>query len=331
MAPRLLSIAIVGGSGFIGSALAENLRDQFRVTIVDVKPSMISDVRFTRCDIRDKEAVDRQLREFDLIINTAVVQVPEVNERKRFGYEVNVLGVQNLCELTESSDSIRGLIHASSWHVFGERDFRGNLDEMYGFRPDKVDERARFYALCKIAQEVVIRLTSEMSSKDCSILRLGTVLGTGMPRQTAANIFIESALRNEPIRPFKHSMHRPMLYVDLRDVCVGFRSLVTRIADRQATKEETAPRTVNVIFPHAITVIELAQLVQRKVTKLTCGRIKPKIEIVDTGEKVTYSPKDKKTLRVSAFRARRFLGIDRFTPPEESVEQIIAARLQRAV
>jgi len=189
VAPRLLSIAIVGGSGFIGSALAENLRDQFRVTIVDVKPSMISDVRFTRCDIRDKEAVDRQLREFDLIINTAVVQVPEVNERKRFGYEVNVLGVQNLCELTESSDSIRGLIHASSWHVFGERDFRGNLDEMYGFRPDKVDERARFYALCKIAQEVVIRLTSEMSSKDCSILRLGTVLGTGMPRQTAANIF----------------------------------------------------------------------------------------------------------------------------------------------
>jgi dTDP-4-dehydrorhamnose reductase len=63
------------------------------------------------------------LQGFDLVINTAVIQVPEINEDKRMGYEVNVLGVQNLCEAVESIGSIKGLLHASSWHVFCEKIF----------------------------------------------------------------------------------------------------------------------------------------------------------------------------------------------------------------
>jgi len=37
-----------------------------------------------------------------------------------------------------------------------------------------------------------------MSDKSYCIFRLGTVLGEEMPSQTAANLFIESALRGEP-------------------------------------------------------------------------------------------------------------------------------------
>jgi hypothetical protein len=54
---------------------------------------------------------------------------------------VNVLGVQNLCRAVESIDSMKGIIHTSSWHILGERGIHGVLDEDFGFRPDKIKER----------------------------------------------------------------------------------------------------------------------------------------------------------------------------------------------
>lgn len=58
-----------------------------------------------------------------------------------------------------------------------------------------------------------------MSDKIYGIIRMGTVLGVGMPERPATNIFITRGLRGEPITPYKHSMYRPMLYVDIEDVC----------------------------------------------------------------------------------------------------------------
>jgi hypothetical protein len=35
----------------------------------------------------------------------------------------------------------------------------GVVDEEFGYRPDKVEERAKIYALSKVCQESVVRLT----------------------------------------------------------------------------------------------------------------------------------------------------------------------------
>ena len=64
-----------------------------------------------------------------------------------------------------------------TWHTIGERDLRGTVDEEFGFRPDKVEKRARLYALSKIAQESIVRYFDEMSEKVFGIIRLGTALG----------------------------------------------------------------------------------------------------------------------------------------------------------
>jgi hypothetical protein len=37
-----------------------------------------------------------------------------------------------------------------------------------------------------------------------------------MPKGTQADLFIENALRDEPMTPFAHSQHRPMLFVDVQ-------------------------------------------------------------------------------------------------------------------
>jgi len=144
------TLAIVGGSGYVGSALTDSLSKDYRVKIVDMRPPERSGVEFQMCDIRDRNTVREALQGVDLVIHTAIVQIPAINEHMVNGYEVNVLGTLNVCEAVRSLESVKGLILASSWHVFGEREFSGVIDEESGFRPDKVESRAQLYALCKI-------------------------------------------------------------------------------------------------------------------------------------------------------------------------------------
>jgi len=228
----MYEIAIFGGSGFIGSSLARYLSDSFKVKVLDKNPvpdHLEGTVHFELCDIRKYDDVKNGVRDVELVIHTAIVQIPLINEMKRLGYEVNVLGTQNLCEAVNKVESVRGLLLASSWHVFGERDFKDIVDEEFGFRPDKIEDRARLYALCKIAQETVVRLYDEISGKLYGTIRMGTVLGEAMPEKTAANIFISKGLRGELITPYRHSMHRPMLYVDVNDVCRAFEAYAKKI------------------------------------------------------------------------------------------------------
>jgi hypothetical protein len=54
-----------------------------------------------------------------------------------------------------------------------------------------------------------------MTPKIFGIIRMGPVLGEGMPEKTAANIFIENGVAGKPLTPFKNSMYRPMSYADI--------------------------------------------------------------------------------------------------------------------
>lgn len=311
----------------MGSSLAKHLSGTFDVTAIDIKQSQGFDGRFQACDLRDKQRITELVDSFDLLINTAIIQVPEINEKKRLGYEVNVLGAQNLCEAVEASASLKGLIHASSWHVFGEAGIKGTLTEEYGYRPDTVEQRARLYALCKIAQESIIRIHSEMSRKRYGIIRLGTVLGDNMPKQTAANLFIEKALKDEPMTPFKDTQHRPMLYVNIRDVCNAFESFAVRILDGKLVKQDEAPSTVNLVFPAPVTIIELARMVRTSVIRLSDGRKTPRINVIDRGIKPVYAAGAKRRIKVDITKARNLLGLRKLMSPKESIEQIVAGRL----
>lgn len=161
-------VAIIGGSGFVGSSLARHFSGSFEIKVLDNKPlpkDLESKVDFQRCDIRNYDEVEKGLRDVELVIHTAIVQIPLINVEKRLGYEVNMLGTQNLCEAVNRIRSIKGLLLAGSWHVVGERELMGVIDEEFGFRPDKVEDRARLYALCKVGQETIVRVYDEMSEK----------------------------------------------------------------------------------------------------------------------------------------------------------------------
>jgi UDP-glucose 4-epimerase len=321
-------IGIVGGSGFIGFSLARHLSSTFNVKIVDIKEPKDKSFPFEYCDIRNYEHVKKALADVDLVIHTAIIQIPLINENKRLAYEVNFIGTHNVCKAADELPNVKGMILTGSWHTIGERGLEGVIDEEFGYRPDKVEDRARLYVLSKIAQETMVRYYDDMSNKIYGIIRLGTVLGEGMPEKTAANIFIENGLKGKPLTPFKHSMHRPMLYVDVNDVCYAFEAYARKILEGEIRKNNLSDHIINVYYPEPITILDLAEIVKNAIAKLTNGNVVPRIEIVDQGTKQLFHENDKTKFKVDITKSFRVLGINKLAHPREAIESIVRYRLQ---
>jgi nucleoside-diphosphate-sugar epimerase len=144
----------------------------------------------------------------------------------------------------EELSNVKGLVLAGSWHTIGHRELEETNDKSFGFRSDIVESRARLYVLSKIAQEAIVRFDHETSEKVYGIVRMGTVLGDGMPKESAANIFIEEGLKAQPMTPYKHIMHKPMLYVDIRDVCEAFESFTNMALSGKIVAAARSPSSV---------------------------------------------------------------------------------------
>jgi nucleoside-diphosphate-sugar epimerase len=323
-------IAITGGLGYIGQSLSEELSSEFEVDVLDVKPSGASKFgNYLPCDITDQKQTKKALDNVDLVIHTAIIQIPQITQAKRLSYQVNVLGTQNICNIVENNPKIKGMLLSGSWHTIGEKDLHGKIDEDFGFRPDKVEDRARLYALSKMAQEAICRYYDEMSSKIYGIIRMGTVLGDGMPRETAANIFIEKGLRGESLTPYKHSMYRPMLYVDVRDICKAYSIFAKKILSGELQKSDnSSEHIINVYNPTPMTIIELAETVRECIIDLSNGKIKPIVNIVDKGVPSMFTEKDKEKISVDISKAQKFLGIEGLCSPKDSLKYIIQNRMK---
>lgn len=321
-------IGIIGGSGFIGSSLAMHLSDKFETKVFDKRPvpnDIKNKVDFQQCDIREYNTVRDKVKNVDLIIHAAIVQIPTINKERRLGYEVNVLGAQNVCEVVKDSESIKGLILTSSAHVFGDKGFQGVTDTEFGFRPDTKENRAKYYTLTKIAQETIVRIYDEISEKIYGTIRMGTVLGEKMPEKTAAMIFIRKGLRGEAITPYKHSMYRPMFYVDINDVCEAFQSFAWKILnDEVEERRENSAHVFNLAYPRPITIVDLATIVRDAVIEQSSGEIKPEIRILDKGLPSLYEVSGKENTAVGIERTKSFFGLRKITSPEEAIERIVA-------
>ena len=325
-------IGIVGGSGYIGFSLAKILKNKYEVKLLDIKnPPMDikGNIEYNYCDITKPEEIRSNFKDINLVIHTAIVQIPLINEKKKLGYQVNVLGTQNICDEVEKNHNIRGMILTGTWHTIGEKELRGIIDEEFGFRPDKVEDRARLYALSKMAQESITRFHDEMSDKVFGIIRMGTVIGEGMPEKTAANIFIEQGLKGGPITPYRHSMYRPMLYVDIRDICIAFEKYIEKINSNEIEKNKSSlANIVNVYYPVPITILELAQYIGDSIIDITNGSIKPKIKIQDMGIPPQFTENDRFNIKVNIDKTRNFLHLNILKNPLESIYEIIKLKLK---
>ena len=113
----LPEIAVIGGSGFIGTRLCARLNESFTVRILDKVISSDFPSLTQQVDVRDLAGLRDALSDGCIMINLAAEHRDDVTPRSLYD-EVNVQGARNLCKLAREK-SIDTIVFTSSVAVYG--------------------------------------------------------------------------------------------------------------------------------------------------------------------------------------------------------------------
>lgn len=125
-------IALLGGSGFIGTRLSSDLlRSGHDVTIGDIEPSTTYPDLRTHADVRILDSLISACAECDTIINLAAAHRDDIRPISLY-YDTNVTGARIICQAAEKL-GIKRIVFTSSVAVYGHQD--GEPDETAPHHP----------------------------------------------------------------------------------------------------------------------------------------------------------------------------------------------------
>lgn len=114
----MAKIAIIGGSGFVGTRLIDLLKQSnYDLLNIDKQKSHFFPEVTTIADVRDKESLIHLLKETDVVILLAAEHRDDVSPISKY-YDVNVTGMQNTLAAMEANGITR-IIFTSSVAVYG--------------------------------------------------------------------------------------------------------------------------------------------------------------------------------------------------------------------
>jgi len=113
-----MNIAIIGGSGFVGTRLTKRLLESgCTVKIIDKQDSKKYPELRQFADVRDIESLKKTLQGTEVVINLAAEHRDDVTPKSLYD-DVNVKGAENVCAVCEQL-SIKKIIFTSSVAVYG--------------------------------------------------------------------------------------------------------------------------------------------------------------------------------------------------------------------
>ncbi|MER5173616.1 NAD-dependent epimerase/dehydratase family protein [Thioclava kandeliae] len=176
------TIAITGGCGFVGLALAESLLARGHVPhLLDLAPTPLAahpslcGAVYHRCDVTCPGEIEAALAHNrpDIVVHTAALTPSPQMEREQAArvIEVNLTGTSNMLQAVQAS-GIRRLIYLSSAAIYGSSPRAGaTLPEDAELRPNSL------YGVTKEASERLAAMIAQGNDIKVSILRLGPVFG----------------------------------------------------------------------------------------------------------------------------------------------------------
>ena len=140
-----MKIALLGGSGFIGTEFIRQQQKHHDIRIGDIEKSNAYPDLWMDCDVRDKDALRTFCKGVDVIINLAAVHRDDVRPLSLY-HDTNVQGSQNICDVADEL-GIKHQIFTSSVAVYGFQE--GEPDEsapheyfnLYGETKSKGEDR----------------------------------------------------------------------------------------------------------------------------------------------------------------------------------------------
>ncbi len=308
--PRVL---VIGGAGYIGSALLPKLLDAgYRVRLLDrllFGEGPIRDVlgrpgfELVRADFRQVDQVVAAMETVDVVVHLGgLVGDPSCDVDHGLTTEVNLDYTRVLAEVAKGH-GVGRFVFASSCSVYGASD--EILDESSLLNP------VSLYGRSKIASEnVLFEMADERFAP--TMLRFGTVYGlSGRPRfDLVVNLLAAKAVREGKITVFGGDQWRPFVHAQdaARAVVLVLQAPLAKVRNEifnVGSDEQNA------------TLGDIGHLIQRLV---------PQAEYIDSG-----SDEDRRNYRVDFRKIRETLG---FVPEwglEAGVRQVVEALRSGAI
>lgn len=299
-------VLIIGGAGYIGSALVEKLLGLGKhVTVLDAlhygdeplaRVAGHPELTVIREDFRHIEALTRAMSGMGVVIHLGgLVGDPACAVDPELTVDINVTATKLVGEIAKACGAKR-FIFASSCSVYGACD--ETVDETSHFNPQSL------YARSKVASEALL---GSLHSDDFAVtcLRFATVYGiSGRTRfDLVANLLCAKAVRDGVITVFGPDQWRPFIHVD--DVA---KAIVTALT---APVECVAGEVFNVgSDAQNYTLGQLAALIKAQV---------PDAKIISDDGAV-----DRRNYHVSFAKIRNQLGFEPSWTLESGIAQVIA-------
>jgi len=207
-----MRIAVIGGSGFIGSHVVDHLVDAgHEVTVLDVHSPHRADVASLAVDILDLDSLVSATKGADAVFHLAAVSnVNDAFDDPVRAVEVNVTGTANVWEAARRNEVGRAFLASTVW-VYA------------GAMGDEVDEESPFflataghvYTSTKIAGEMLVHNYFDLYGQPFTILRYGIPFGPRMRDELVIPRFVQAGLDGETIRiEGDGSQYRNYVYVE---------------------------------------------------------------------------------------------------------------------
>jgi len=303
-------ILLVGGAGYVGSVLAEELLERgFAVKILDRLYYGDDGLREVRDRVElivsDMRVVDSSvLQDVDAVVNLGgLSNDPTAEYNPQANHEMNTVASIQLAEMCQDM-GVRRYVFASSCSIYDH----GVGNDQSDFVQDEttpVDPRAAYSGSKRAAEKGLL----EMTGNDfCPvILRKGTIYGFShrMRYDLVVNTFVKFALSKGYITVFYGGeMWRPL--VDVRDVARAY------IAALRADEELVRGEIFNISF-HNMRISELALRVREALRDVG----------VDIEVRADYGYRGVRSYRVSSQKIQQTLNFRPKVTVEESVRNMV--------
>ncbi len=177
-----MKVLVTGGSGFIGSHVAEALSEAgHEVTVLDRhrSPYLRQDQAFVQADIQDREQMREAVAGHEAVYHLAGIAHLDIGlEAPIETVEQNVLGTVIALDAARLA-GVRRFVYASSVYVYSEG--------------------GSFYRCSKQAAELYVEEYQRRHGLDFTILRFGTVYGPRADRHNSVRRYLRQALRDRRI------------------------------------------------------------------------------------------------------------------------------------
>jgi UDP-glucose 4-epimerase len=177
-----MNILVTGGSGFLGSHVADALSDAgHEVFVFDIRPSpyLSKGQKMILGDILDQPALAHAVAGNDIVYHFAgIADIDECSSRPVDTVKYNILGTVNLLEASRNA-KIKRFVFGSSAYVYSDSGY--------------------FYRSSKQACESLIENYSELFGLKYTCLRYGSLYGARADERNSIFRMIQQALRDGKI------------------------------------------------------------------------------------------------------------------------------------